>query len=238
MFGVKGNILFLAALGLLGTVAFALHSRLGPTPAVTMPGVERHGSPLASAPFRVIAVVLFAVGLPVGVLTIAATGFGELAGVQSASAWGLAANAAGAMTGAIVIAARPFGMPPARAIRWVAAALAVLYLPLAFIHLPVGAWLVAAFVAGLSLPPLLTQVFAQTPVVVPASQLNEANAWVISAFSLGIATGTLMAGYVAQAFPGGAGLSLAIVVASVVALVGAAVAVPRLLTAKLAVSPG
>jgi predicted MFS family arabinose efflux permease len=62
---------------------------------------------------------------------------------------------------------------------------------------------------------------------VPSSQLNEANAWVISAFTLGIAAGTLIAGYIAAALPGGGGLSVAVVIASAVALAGSVAARPN-----------
>jgi MFS family permease len=227
VFGPQGNIVFMAALGLAGTVAFALHGRLRRVEIEQHPIGHRHGSPMTSAPFRRLIVALFAVGLPVGVLTITATGFGELVHANSVSSVALAVNAAGALTGAVVTARWPFRMPPARAIRPIAAALAVLYLPMAFIHAPTAVWLVFSYLAGLSLPPLLTQVFAQTPKVVPETQLNEANAWVISAFALGIAAGTLVAGYCAQALPGGAGLSLAIGIGSAVALVGALVADSR-----------
>jgi MFS family permease len=231
VFGVKGNVVFLAGLGLIGALAFALNGRLARGPAVAPPHDTRHGSPLSSAPFVRVTIALAAMGVPIGVLTISATGFGELAHVPSASAWGLAANAAGAMTGALIIAHRPFAAPPSRAIRRVGIALAVLYLPTAFVQLPIAAWLPIAFVAGLSLPPLLTQVFAQTPRIVPDTQLNEANAWVISAFTLGIAAGTLLAGYVAAALPGGAGLGLAVVLSSAIALLGALAADPSKLGA-------
>ncbi len=74
-------------------------------------------------------------------------------------------------------------------------ALAAGYLPLA-LPLPVGLWLVAAGVSGLALPVVLGVVFQRVNVVSPANLVTEANAWVVTAFTVGAATASLLAGIV------------------------------------------
>jgi predicted MFS family arabinose efflux permease len=105
----------------------------------------------------------------------------------------------------------------------------VLYLGTAFAVLPVALWLCTAFIAGFMLPVVLTQVFHQTERSVPKSQLNEANSWIISAFSLGIAGGTLLAGIIVGPSPTGWGIAIGVTLGSAIALVGALSASPRTL---------
>ncbi len=106
----------------------------------------------------------------------------------------------------------------------------MLYLPLAAWMLPAGAWLALAFAAGLLLPPLLTQVFMQTPLTVSERHRTEANAWVVSAFAVGIAAGTLASGFLVQLLPAGLGVTVAVVVSAAVGILGAAQAGRRALT--------
>jgi MFS family permease len=230
-FGAQGNMFLMAGLGLAGTIAFASHQRLVyRAPALDRDTALHHRGLLLRLPaLRRLVIVQFTVGVPVGVLTISATAYGELVGTTSVSAWGLAINAVGALIGAIVIARRPLATPPHRVIRWLLLALGVLYFPTAIAALPVAGWLVAALLAGLMLSPLLTQVFTQTELVSPPERLNEANAWVVSAMTVGIALGTIAAGLIVAAIPGGAGIAVMVVAGSAVAIVGSALASPKAL---------
>jgi predicted MFS family arabinose efflux permease len=228
-FGTQGNILFMAALGLLGAVLFTTHGLLA-SREVPAPPVEGHSSPIRSAWFRRLLVALVLAGTPIGVILITSAAFGESIGSPAFGAWALALNAAGGFTGAVLVARHPFAAPAHRVIRWVTASLALLYLPTAFGQAPPGLWLVFAYVGGLSLPPLLTQVFSHLAHTAPASQLNEANAWVLSALTVGISAGTLSAGLVINAsrtVP--AGVTWAVLMGSVLGLVGALVARPAAL---------
>jgi MFS family permease len=231
-FGAQGNMFLMAGLGLAGTIAFASHSRLAyRQPAIARNSIDHHRGLLLRLPaLRQLVIVQFTVGVPVGVLTISATAYGELVGATSVGAWGLAVNAGGALIGAIVIARRPLATPPHRAIRWLLLALGVLYLPTALALLPVAAWLVAALLAGLMLSPLLTQVFTQTELVSPSERLNEANAWVVSAMTVGIAFGTIVAGLIVAASPGAGGIAVMVIVGSAVAIVGSVFASPKTLS--------
>ena len=104
--------------------------------------------------------------------------------------------------------------------------LAVLYLPLAAWGLPPAWWLAAAAVSGLSLPPMLTQVFAQTPLAVRDHHANEANAWVVSAFAIGAAAGTLVSGFAVQ-WRADWGITLALGIGVLVAAACATAASPH-----------
>jgi MFS family permease len=215
-FGATGNVLFAAALGLVGTVAFALN-RVSRTPDARDISVHGTSSPFRDRRFRLIVAFTFGVGLPVGVLTIVATVFEETHGLAGFSGWALAVNALGALTGATIVAVRPLTVAPERALAACGALLALGYVPLGF-DLPWPLWLVAAGISGLMLPPTLAQVFEAVSTVSAASGLNEANAWVVSAMSIGIATGTLGAGAVSGWDPG---LGLPVSIAAAAALTGA-----------------
>ena len=216
LLGATGGVLVMAVAGLLGTVLFCTHRLLR---AQERPAAAEgsHPSALRTRAVRTLVLAQVAAGLPIGVLTISAARLATLGGTPSLNGWALAVNAGGALTGALIVARFPVRVSPERALRVLLLVLAVLYLPTAAFGLTPAVWLVAASVAGLCLPPLLTQVFAITAHATPASALTEANGWVISAFSVGIGVGTALAGVLAGA-GGTAGAAAAVVGASVVAL--------------------
>ncbi|MCU1481368.1 MAG: arabinose efflux permease family protein [Subtercola sp.] len=205
-FGSTGNVVFAGLLGLAGAVAFAVHpvSRSAGAPVRhDQAGSGRvraagHPSPLRNAAFRPIVLFTFGVGVPVGALTIVVTVF-EDSSFAGFSGWALAANALGALIGATAIALRPLRTAARRAMPFCGLLLAVFYIPLAFAHMPPAAYLIAAVVSGLFLPPTLTQIFETVEQLSARAGLTEANAWVVSAMTLGIAFGTLAAGAVANA---------------------------------------
>ena len=195
-FGATGNVLFAAALGLGGTVAFALN-RVSRTVGASAMSDSPRQSPLRGARFRRLVAFTFGIGVPVGVLTISVTVFGERHGIDGFAGWALAANAFGALVGATALALRPLKRAPQRMLAGCGLLLAVFYLPLALADLPPAAWLVLAVVAGVMLPPSLAQVFESVARVADSTSLTEANAWVVSAMSVGVAAGTLGGGLVA-----------------------------------------
>jgi len=195
-FGATGNVLFAAALGLGGTVAFALNRVSRTVGASAISDLPRQ-SPLRGARFRRLVAFTFGIGVPVGVLTISVTVFGERHGIDGFAGWALAANAFGALIGATALALRPLKRAPQRMLTGCGLLLAVFYLPLALADLPPAAWLVFAVVAGVMLPPSLAQVFESVAHVADSTSLTEANAWVVSAMSVGVAAGTLGGGLVA-----------------------------------------
>jgi predicted MFS family arabinose efflux permease len=225
-FGAQGNVLFMAGMGLVGTVLFTTHALLADVD-VPAPPAEGHSSPIRQPWFRWLLAALLFGGTPIGVILITSAAFGESLGRPAFGAWALAFNAAGSFTGALLVSRFPFAAPPYRVIRWMTVILALLYLPTAISHAPGWLWLVFAFTGGLSLPPLLTQVFSYIAHTAPAAQLNEANAWVLSAFTVGISAGTLLAGLVINQASGvPAGITRAVVLGSALGLIGAAAARP------------
>ncbi|MBU1588047.1 MAG: hypothetical protein KKH51_08890, partial [Actinobacteria bacterium] len=143
------------------------------------------------------------------------------------SAWAIALNATGALAGALLFARFPPRATAATLIRPLGGLLAAVYLLTAIVALPVWAWLAAALLTGVLLPPYLTQVFTQTPGSVLPIHAVEANAWVISSFAVGIAAGTLIAGALV-ALP--QGVTLAVLVTSALGIAAALQASPRALT--------
>lgn len=230
LFGAQGAVVLMAVLGVLGAALFALHPLLRRTAPLAVAG-ERAGTPVVLRGFRRLLLFQFGIAVPVGVLTISATGYGELLGMEQLGAWGLAVNAIGALTGALLIAPRRLGLPTHRLLRPVGVVFALLYLPTALVALPAPIWLALAFLAGILLPPLLTHVFAQTERGVPAAQLNEANAWTISAFQAGVAAGTLLGGLLVDLLGLSTGIAAAVGLGSAVTLLGALLARPAVLAA-------
>jgi predicted MFS family arabinose efflux permease len=229
--GATGGVLVMAAAGLIGTVLFCTHRLLADRIRTAGARREPHPSALRTRAVRTLVVAQVAAGLPIGVLTISAARFGASAGDPSLNGWALAVNAGGALTGALLVARFPLRAAPERALRVLLVLLAVLYLPTAAFELAPAAWLAGAYLAGLCLPPLLTQVFAITATAGPESALTEANGWVISAFSVGIGVGTAVAG-AATGSAGTTGAALVVAGASAAAVLGAAFATPHRLAAR------
>jgi predicted MFS family arabinose efflux permease len=236
VFGPVGNLLFAGALGLIGALAFIIN----PAPRAASSDRRRDGtaprgvrSPILLPAVARVAAFTFGVGVPIGVLTIVATASEEARGDAGLAGWILAVNAAGALIGATAVGMRPLGSTPKRLLTLCGVLLAAGYLPLALTALPTWAYVVAAGVSGLMLPPTLGQVFERIAEVSPAAALTEANGWVVSAMTLGIGAGTLAAG----ATVGGSGTSAvtaivlgasaATALLSLVALPGRSVRRPR-----------
>lgn len=205
-FGATGNVFFAAILGLTGTLAFAAN-RMSRTATVHAAPTTGHVSPMRSGAFRRVVVFQFAIGVPIGILTIAATSAGEARGIPEFAGWALAANAVGALIGATYSALRPARRPPEKLLTPFALLLAVSYLPVAAMGLPSGAalpfgavpivvLLVFAVIAGVMLPPTLTQVFDWVHKTSHPTAMTEANAWVVSAFNVGLAAGTTGSGII------------------------------------------
>jgi predicted MFS family arabinose efflux permease len=202
VFGPVGNLLFAGGPGLIGALAFIVN------PAPRAASARRHGEPAGHPGIRSpilmpavarVALFTFGIGIPVGALTIIATASEAARSSDGLAGWILAVNALGALIGATVVGIRPLGSSPARLLTVCGVLLAVGYLPLAATGLPTWAYVIAAGVSGLMLPPTLGQVFERISQLSPAAALTEANGWVVSAMTLGIGAGTLAAGAVVGA---------------------------------------
>jgi predicted MFS family arabinose efflux permease len=208
VFGPIGNLLFAGGLGLIGALAFIVNP--APRAASTERRTERTErterahrrvqSPILIPAVARVAAFTFGIGVPVGVLTIVATASETARADAGLAGWILAVNAAGALIGATVVGMRPLGSSPERLLTLCGMLLAAGYLPLAVTALPSWAYLAAAGISGLMLPPTLGQVFERISQLSPDGALTEANGWVVSAMTLGVGIGTLTAGVVIGAF--------------------------------------
>ncbi|MFB2582371.1 MFS transporter [Herbiconiux sp. P15] len=214
VFGPVGNLLFAGALGLVGALAFVINpapraasvgrrsggaAQPAPRAASAQRGSDGAAHPGVRSPILIpavarVAVFTFGIGVPVGALTIVATATEAARTSEGLAGWILAVNALGALVGATIVGIRPLGSTPARLLTVCGVLLALGYLPLAATALPTWAYVIAAGVSGLMLPPTLGQVFERISQLSPAAALTEANGWVVSAMTLGVGAGTLAAG--------------------------------------------
>jgi predicted MFS family arabinose efflux permease len=202
VFGPVGNLLFAGALGLIGAFAFILN----PAPRAASTEWHRDGSarssvrsPILMPAVARVAAFTFGIGFPIGALTIVATASEASRADAGLAGWILAVNAVGALIGATVVGIRPLGSTPERLLTLCGVVLAAGYLLLALTALPTAVYLIAAGISGLMLPPTLGQVFERISQLSTPDALTEANGWVVSAMTLGIGAGTLVAGAVVGA---------------------------------------
>jgi predicted MFS family arabinose efflux permease len=192
--GAPGGLVTAGLAQLLGTAWFAT------TPAVRRwrgePAHRHWLGPLRSAALRVILAAVLLVGLAVGSVVVAATGYAEARGTTASAGLLLAAQAAGALIGGLAYTRRR----PARSWRlsWIAAAMTVSYLPLVATPTP-AAMLALLVFSGLGLPVLLTTGFLTVDEVAPVGTAAEAFAWVATAFAVGSAIGSAVTGLVLDA---------------------------------------
>ena len=199
LFGPIGNLLFAGGLGLIGALAFIVNP--APRSAARLRRVDLAArgtmrSPILMPAIARVAAFTFGIGIPVGALTIVATASEAARSDPGLAGWILAVNAVGALVGATAVGIRPLGSTPERLLTLCGILLAVGYLPLAVTALPAWAYVIAAGISGLMLPPALGQVFERVSQLSPPDALTEANGWVVSAMTLGVGAGTLTAGLV------------------------------------------
>src|SRR3954471_15763514 len=214
----RGGVIACAAFGAVGTLGFALtRTSRGwqPHPAAEGP----HGSPLRHPALVRVFVVAFSSAVPVGALAIVAAAFAARHGETSITGWALAANAGGALISGIYGAIRPLTTAHTRTLVLAGLALAAGYLPLA-LPLPVWLWLIAAGVSGLALPVVLGLVFHRVNEISPPNLVTEANAWVVTAFTVGAAIAALLAGIVTDHLAAETAVAVIVLTALTVTAVG------------------
>ncbi|MFI2649134.1 MFS transporter [Micromonospora fulviviridis] len=187
--GPPAGLIAAGILQLAGTAAYAL------SPAVRawrgLPAVRHWAGPLRVPRFTVMMGGVVGVGAAVGSIAVAVTGYAETAGDRRLSGWLLAAQAAGALAGGLLYTrARPGG--PGQ-LPLLAAGLTIGYLPLLLAPgpVPMAGLLV---VSGLALPPVLTAIFLTAERLAEPGTVAEAFAWVSTAFVVGSAAGSALAG--------------------------------------------
>jgi predicted MFS family arabinose efflux permease len=187
--GPPAGLIAAAACQLAGAVVFAL-SR--PVRIWRGEAAPRHwAGPLRVPRFVIMVAGVVCTGAAVGSLPVVITGYAEAAGDRGLSGWLLAAQAGGALLGGLFYTrVRPGGTGR---LPLLAVCFAVGYLPLLLMP-GLGAMAVLVAVSGIALPPVLTAVFLTTDRLAPPGTVVEAFAWIVTAFTVGSATGAALTG--------------------------------------------
>ncbi|MDG4821755.1 MFS transporter [Asanoa sp. WMMD1127] len=187
--GPPAGLFAAAACQLAGAIVFALSP---PVRAWRGEPAPRHwAGPLRVPRFVVLVAGVVCTGAAVGSLPVVITGYAEAAGDRALSGWLLAAQAGGALVGGLLYTRAKQGGPGRLPV--LAACFAVGYLPLLLMP-GLGAMAVLVALSGVALPPLLTAVFLTTDRLAPPGTVVEAFAWIVTAFTVGSATGAALTG--------------------------------------------
>jgi predicted MFS family arabinose efflux permease len=193
--GPAGGLAAIAAIQVGGTLVFTSTPVTRRWRGTLAP---RHwAGPLRSTRMWTLLVTTLLVGAGVGSTVVAITGYSEAAGSRSWAGWLLAAQAAGALAGGLLMARRPPDDPYRRLPR-AALILGLGYLPM-LLTSPLPVMAVWVTISGLALPAVLTSVFVVADRVAPPGTAAESFAWVATAFLIGSAAGSAVDGVLLDA---------------------------------------
>ena len=199
-----------------------------PTPVI---GEHHILGALSSPGVRTLVAATLPIGFCFGAVEVTFPAFSEAVATRGTAGVLLATWSLGSGVGGILYGARQWRLPAFRRYPRCAVAVPIGFLPLA---LPgsIPVMLPVAFLAGLSIAPLLSTASHVAGDVAPEGKLTEAFTWPITALVIGISLGNAAAGAVA----GSAGWRESFVIAACAALVGAAIAVTQRETLRPAAS--
>ncbi|MFI1101392.1 MFS transporter [Streptomyces melanogenes] len=172
----------------------------------------------------------FFVGLALGAIIVAASAYADDHGRDAIYGWLMAANGLGALLGGLVYGARQWAGTPEKRLISLVALLAVGYLPLMLVPgvVPMAG---LAVVSGLFLAPCIACAFIVVDRHAPRGTVTEAFSWLVTAFGVGTALGTAVAGPAVEL--GGSAASFAVAGGG-----GAAALVVLLATRRVLAAPG
>ncbi|PKV84779.1 MFS transporter [Streptomyces sp. TLI_146] len=172
----------------------------------------------------------FFVGLALGAIIVAASAYADDHGRDAIYGWLMAANGLGALLGGLVYGARQWAGTPEKRLISLVALLAVGYLPLMLVPgvVPMAG---LAVVSGLFLAPCIACAFIVVDRHAPRGTVTEAFSWLVTAFGVGTALGTAVAGPAVEL--GGSAASFAVAGGG-----GAAALVVLLATRGVLAAPG
>jgi predicted MFS family arabinose efflux permease len=197
-----------SAIGLLGTLAFALSP-----PARTWHAAEHHASHWTAAVRAPEVALLLAVGLlagaTTGVVNVTATAFAEnTLHDRDRAGWLLAAWAVGALAGGLTAAARRWKLPPERRLTRLLAGFGIAFVP-ALLARATGTMSLALAISGAFLAPTLAAIFVLTGERARTGAITETFAWLTSSFLVGSAAGAALGGTLTGSGSGVQGFALA-----------------------------
>lgn len=187
--------LALAAAALLGLVGALVVALSAPSWA-WRPRFEQRGGVLGalrSADLRLLLLALVAVGASLGALSVAALAAADRHDASWLSGGMPAALSVGALLGSAVYSVRAWPTPLGRQLTLTAAGFACAWLPLCLDPPPLVA-LGLVLLPGLFFGPLLTSAYLVIDVVSRPGMVTESYGWLVSAFGIGTAAGTALAG--------------------------------------------
>lgn len=172
----------------------------------------------------------FFVGLALGAIIVAASAYADDHGRDAVYGWLMAANGLGALLGGLVYGARQWAGTPEKRLISLVALLAVGYLPLMLVP-GVVPMVGLAVVSGLFLAPCIACAFIVVDRHAPRGTVTEAFSWLVTAFGVGTALGTAVAGPAVEL--GGSAASFAVAGGG-----GAAALLVLLTTRRVLAAPG
>jgi predicted MFS family arabinose efflux permease len=188
--GGSAGLLAAAALQVVGTLIFATSE---PSRLWRGEKAVRHWlGPLRERRVLLILASVACIGAAVGANVVAVTAYAESSGTASWAGWLLAMQALGALAGGMLFSYRG-GRGGRLSLPVLALGMALGYLPLFTLARP-AVMLALIPLSGLALPPLLTLVFLLIDELAPAGTVIEAFAWIATAFTVGSALGSPLAG--------------------------------------------
>lgn len=186
------GLLAAAAIELVSGTTFAMQRKTIPAPA---PGVRRH--PLAvlrSAGSVRLLVSVYGVGILLGTLNVSLVAFTQDRHAAGAAGWLLGGFAGASMVVGLTIGQRPWRRAPAGRYR-----LALLYLAVVAVPLPlapsVPVMAVAVIATGSGVSPTLVAAYTTTERSAPPGALAETLTWTVTALTGGSATGAALTGW-------------------------------------------
>jgi MFS family permease len=195
--GAAGGVVVAAVLGLVGVGLFA---SAGPARAWRPEaGVVSHpAGPLRSGRLVRVLGSLLLTGFTLGTFAVGVTAYSEQVAGRGFAGWLIAANGLGALLGGLAYTAVRPARDLSRRLVLLAGLLAVGYLPLAALPGP-ALMVVLCVVSGLLLPAVLASDFGVVARLAPAGTQTEAFAWTVTAFGIGNAAGSALAGTLVDA---------------------------------------
>ncbi|MEU4346459.1 MFS transporter [Streptomyces sp. NPDC023838] len=216
------------ALGVIGALSVVLS---GPSRAWRSAPREAHWlGALRSTGLLALLGAFFFVGLALGAIIVAAAAYADDHGRDAVYGWLMAANGLGALLGGLVYGARQWAGTPEKRLISLVALLAVGYLPLMLVP-GVVPMVGLAVVSGLFLAPCIACAFIVVDRHAPRGTVTEAFSWLVTAFGVGTALGTAVAGPAVEL--GGSAASFAVAGGG-----GAAALLVLLATRRVLAAPG
>ncbi len=183
--------------GLLGGVAggLALSAQTSSQPPVAAPaaGHRRSRASVLSPTLLLVAGTYLAVGVVFGAMDVVVVGFAGDEGAPAAAGVALAVYAAGSLVAGLVFGV--LRLPGTLATRFLACALLFALAAQALLAVGSLAWLApVAFLAGLTIAPLLVAGMSLVESRMPRGALNEGLTWTSTGLTLGVTAGAVLAG--------------------------------------------